>query len=197
MQDTFLFYDDLNLPPPDSSEFSLATEPVARLDAQQTLVRQGDVSNSIYWLDKGLIRAVFMNDNGKEFTKEFFWEGDIILQPRSLLTGEPLPYSMISLEACQYRQISTQRYSELIRTSPEWLHYHQTLLAIHLINKEKKEEFLLLNSPEQRVIRFGQSFPWLIQRVPDYIVASYLGMTAISYSRIKKRLLTERNQTES
>lgn len=183
-----MIYDDLNLPPPPHPKFNLQDQTVLELGAQQALIRQGDISHSIYWLEKGLVRAVFSDDTGKEFTKEFFWEGDIIFQPRSLLTGEPLPYGMLTLESCRYRQLSIEHYLEFVQTDPQWQQYHQRMLTLHLINKERKEEFLLLNSPEKRVIRFNQNFPWLIKRVPDYILASYLGMTAISYSRIKKRL---------
>ena len=179
-----MIYDDLNLPPPPHPEFNLQDQTLLELEAQQALIRQGDISHSIYWLEKGLVRAVFSDDTGKEF----FWEGDIIFQPRSLLTDEPLPYSMLALEACRYRQLSIERYLEFVRTDPQWQQYHQRILTLHLINRERKEEFLLLNSPEKRVIRFNQNFAWLIKRVPDYILASYLGMTPISYSRIKKRL---------
>lgn len=183
-----MFYDDLNLPPPELDTLKITDLPLLQLKAQQSLIRQGEHSHSVYWLERGLIRALFTDHTGKEFTKEFFWEGDIILQPRSVLTGDPLPYSMVALEECFYRQISVQQYLELTKRSQQWLEYHQAILTCHLINKERKEEFLLLNSPEQRVIRFDLAFPWLIKRVPDYIVASYLGMTPISYSRIKKRL---------
>ncbi len=183
-----LFYDDLNIPPPVTDTLLLKEQPVLKLREQQVLVAQGEVSHSVYWLEQGLVRAVFTDENGKEITKEFFWEGDIILQPRSLLTGEPLPYSIVTLEPCHYRMISISEYLQAVERSLDWQQYHQRLLEIHLVNKERKEEFLLLNSPEKRVARFGETFPWLINRIPDYIVASYLGMTAISYSRIKKRL---------
>lgn len=107
---------------------------------------------------------------------------------RSLLTGDPLPYGLVALEPCLYSRMERERYLELIRCEPRWRDYHQRLLEVHLINKERKEEFLLLNTPEKRVAAFRERFPWLLPRVPDYIVASYLGMTPISYSRIKKRL---------
>lgn len=129
-----------------------------------------------------------MDDTGKEFTKEFFWEGDFIFLPKSLLVGEPLPYSLIALEDCQYRQLPVVRYQAFVETDLAWRRYHQAVLMNHLLNKEKKEAFLLLNSPEKRVDCFHKDYPWLIARVPDYIVASYLGITPISYSRIKKRL---------
>jgi len=185
---TCFFYDDLNLMPPENPQFSLSDQPVLELSAQQVLIQQGEYSHSIFWLLEGLIRAVYTNASGKEYTKEFFWDGDVIFQPRSLLTTEPLPYSLVALERCCYQRLSVQQYWALVDTELQWQRYHQRLLTTHLINKERKEEFLLLHSPRQRVELFNQYFPWLIKRVPDYILATYLGITPISYSRIKKRL---------
>jgi CRP-like cAMP-binding protein len=105
-----------------------------------------------------------------------------------VLTNTPLPYSIRSLEPCQYRQLSVSDYLEFVQTHDAWRTYHEQQLALHLVNKEWKEAFLLLNSPEQRVAQFNQIFPNLVARLPDYIIASYLGITPISYCRIKKRL---------
>lgn len=176
-------YDDLDLPPPEDLQL-----PERTLAAQQELIAQGEVSQHIYWLHEGLIRAVFTDLQGRSYTKEFFWQGDVVMLVRSLLTREPLPYSLIALENCRYSQLPLTDYRQRIAQDPAWQQYHQRLLEVHLINKERKEEFLLLNTPEQRVVSFHQLFPWLIVRVPDYVLASYLGMTPISYSRIKKRL---------
>ena len=183
-----MFYDEFNLPPPEHPAFKLSEQPVLKLSAQQALIRQGERPQYLYWLAEGLIRSVYMDDTGKEFTKEFMWEGDVVFLPRGILTEEPLPYSLIALEACQFRQLPIERYRAFVAEDQSWRKYHEKLLAVHLVNKERKEAFLLLNSPEQRAARFHETFPWLVTRVPDYLLASYLGMTPISYSRIKKRL---------
>ena len=158
------------------------------LVAGEELVSQGAVSDHVYWLKKGLLRAVFTNNNGKEFTKEFYWGEDPILLFRSLLTDEPLPYSIVALESSTYCAMRKQQYLSLIAEHDQWRRYHLQQVEAHLLVKERKEEFLLLQRPEQRVESFYRLYPDLIKRLPDYLVASYLGMTPISYSRIKKRL---------
>lgn len=64
------------------------------------------------------------------------------------------------------------------------------LLEIQLMYKENKERFMLLYTPEERYLQFCNSYPNLLERLTDYQIAAYLGITPISLSRIKKRSLT-------
>ena len=141
-----------------------------------------------YLVKTGLLRAVFITDEGKEYSKEFYWEKDIIFGMRALLDNQPLPYSVISVEPCNLIQIPLKDYRELVSTSAAWKDYHIQQVESHLLYKEIKEELLLLNSNEQKVRRVYQLFPDLVKRVPATLIASYLGLTPVSLSRIKKRL---------
>ena len=158
------------------------------LPAHATLFEAGSQPSFLYWLEQGLLRAYFVTPDGKEFTKEFYWEGDAIVGMRSLLSNEPLPYAVVTLEACRFLRLPVARYRQFVDQDAAWHGYHQVLVINHLLIKERKEEFLLLQSPEQRVAAFLDNHHALAKRLPDYLIASYLAMTPISYSRIKKRL---------
>lgn len=156
--------------------------------ADTTLMKAHSNCRYLYLVKTGLLRAVFITDEGKEYSKEFYWEQDVIFGMRSMLDNQPLPYSVISVEPCSLIQIPLKVYRELVSTCAAWKDYHIQQVETHLLYKEIKEELLLLHSNEQKVRRVYQLFPDLIKRVPATLIASYLGLTPVSLSRIKKRL---------
>lgn len=157
------------------------------LKANTSLIETNTRSRYIYLVKNGLLRARFITEEGKEFSKEFYWEGDIIFGMRSLLDNKPLPYSVRSEETCELVQIPVQIYQQLVEDFSSWKNYHIHQLERHLLYKEIKEELLLLHSNEQKVLKVYQLFPALVNRVPATLIASYLGLTPVSLSRIKKR----------
>jgi len=159
-----------------------------KLAADTTLMEAYSSCRYFYLVKTGLLRAVFITDEGKEYSKEFYWEQDVIFGMRAMLDKQPLPYSVISVEACDLIQIPLKHYRELVSSSAAWKDYHIQQVETHLLYKEIKEELLLLNSNEQKVQRVYQLFPELVKRVPATLIASYLGLTPVSLSRIKKRL---------
>ncbi|AQS38659.1 cAMP-binding protein [Shewanella psychrophila] len=159
-----------------------------RLAKGRQLFNCGDKTTHVYWLEQGLLCAYFVTAEGKEFCKEFYWQGDVIYGMRSLLGNEPLPYSVVALEPCNLLRLSIAAYRTLTVQEHQWADYHRQQLEQHLLIKERKEAFLLLKTPEQRVFAFHRDYDFLLHRIKDYQIASYLAMTPISYSRIKKRL---------
>lgn len=166
-----------------SSEFS-----PFQLEIGEQLFCSGDKPEYVYWLEHGLLRAFFVTPEGKDFTKEFYWQGDVIYGMACLLNNEPLPHGVIALEPCQLLRLPIVAYRQLVDSDKNWASYHRQQMEQHILIKERKEAFLLLQTPEQRVITFHRDFSFLIPRISDYLIASYLAMTPISYCRIKKRL---------
>lgn len=146
------------------------------------------ICSDLFVVKTGLLRAVFTTQQGKEFSKEFYWENDIIFGMRSLIEFSPLPYSVISEEQCDLFKIPKEAYLALVSKYPSWKDYHIRQLEQHLLHKEFKEELLLLHSNEQKVQRVYEIYPQFVKRIPATLVASYLGLTPVSLSRIKKRL---------
>lgn len=158
------------------------------VSAQHELMSVNQIPKDFYVIKQGLVRAIFLTYEGKEYSKEFFWENDIVFAMRRLITGQPLPYRVVTVESCQLYQIPLAAYKNLVSSHSEWKDYHIKQVEAHLLFKEIKEELLLLNSNEQKVERVYELFPNFVQRVPATLLASYLGLTPVSLSRIKKRL---------
>ena len=174
--------------PTENFECLLSAASSIRIPANFSLMKTNSTCRHFYLVNKGLLRAVFITDDGKEFSKEFYWEQDIIFGMRALLDNQPLPYSVISAEPSELIKLPLTIYKDLVTTSIAWKDYHIRQVETHLLYKEIKEQLLLLNSNEQKVLKVYQLFPELVKRVPATLIATYLALTPVSLSRIKKRL---------
>lgn len=151
----------------------------------QYFVKEGEVAGKIGFLETGVVRAYFLNEGGKEYNKQFFTGPSIIGAYSSLLTGNR---NLIAQQALTDCVVYTCSYNELVRLYDE----HQDLERLarkiaeyYFMEKEKKElEIILLNAKERYFI-FKKDFPNLEQLIPQYHIASYLGISAIQLSRIR------------
>jgi len=146
---------------------------------------QGDKVEHIYFLIEGLCHACYLTVEGKKFTKEFYWARDCIINFESVIQKEPSTYLVETLAPSQFVRLPLTQIQQL----REQRHpFYLWLVENQLLHKENKERFMLLHSPEARYKLFIERFSDLERRLSDYQVASYIGVTPISLSRIKKRL---------
>ncbi|WP_408687443.1 Crp/Fnr family transcriptional regulator [Vibrio sp. TBV020] len=154
------------------------------LPTRHILLHQGEIASEIHFLTEGICHSAYLTDKGKEFSKEFYWENDWIIGFESLIKQQPSPYLLESLTPCSILSLP-------IETLRQWRKEKHSiylkLLETQLMYKENKERFMLLYSPEERYELFCQHYPELLERLNDYQVAAYLGITPISLSRIKNR----------
>ena len=156
--------------------------------ANQLLIPAGKKPDYLYLVVAGLLRAVYETEQGNVCSKEFYWENDIIFSMRSIIRDEPLPYSIYSVEDCRLIKIPLKSYLKLVKKHPDWKDYHIAQLNFYLHAKEVKEEMLLVNNSQEKVLKAYELFPDFVKRVPATLLASYLNLTPVSLSRIKKRL---------
>ncbi|AXN32258.1 Crp/Fnr family transcriptional regulator [Vibrio coralliilyticus] len=163
----------------------LDSSQLIELPTRHILLHQGQLADEIFFLIEGICHSAYLTDKGKEFSKEFYWEHDWIIGFESLIKQQPSPYLLESLTSCvlfslpveTLRQWRSQKHSVYLK-----------LLETQLMYKENKERFMLLYTPEERYELFCQHYPHLPERLTDYQIAAYLGITPISLSRIKKRM---------
>lgn len=166
-------------------EFDLA-QPLSRkitAVAGTFLVNQGEPLTEFFYLHSGLMRAVYVSADGSERIKEFYFAGEFCLLFLSWLLNEPARYSLQAISTCVYSPMPVSYLD-----TPAGATLAQALMRQQLIYKERKEELLLLNSPEQRYQYIVQHFPQWQALLTQRDIASYLGITSVSLSRIKARL---------
>ena len=150
------------------------------------LLSEGEYARDCYFVIKGCVRSFHLID-GEERTTEFYTENQTI-NPVSYLTKKPSTYYLSCLEDCVIALGNEQRNKQLLTRVPKLesmvINLSGTLLAE---NQNSLDDFKNL-SPEMRYKKLVESRPELFQRAPLYHIASYLGITPVSLSRMRKRI---------
>ena len=156
------------------------------IPAKTTLLNEGEISKTMFFIDKGCLRT-WVNNDGKEITTQFFFEGDSVSSIESFRTNQPSLYSIESLEPCILQTISQNDFQNIIENSPELKKKMEDHLFKRLFQSQQYLYSLLKNNPKQRYEELIDQHPHIIQRVPQHYIASYLGITSVSLSRIRNR----------
>lgn len=154
--------------------------------AKTTLLEEGQVARKMFFIEKGCLRT-WINNNGKEITTQFFFEGDSVSSIESFRTNQPSLYSIESLEPCILYTISQKDFKDAIENSPELRSVFEERLFKRLFQAQKLFYSHLKNNPQQRYEELIERHPHIVQRVPQHYIASYLGITSVSLSRIRNR----------
>lgn len=155
---------------------------------EEYLLRAGEVSEYFYFVLQGVLRQFYTKEDGKEFNKSFSVEDEPCGSFRSALTRMPSRFAIQALEPCQLLQYRFADMYALCNADPEWAHFARKAAEYQtLINEEREAEFLLDPAPT-RYQHFRQQHPGLEDRIPQYQIASYLGITNVALSRIRKKL---------
>ncbi len=156
-----------------------------QLPARHILVNQEEVADSLYFVLDGICHACYLTEQGKQFSKEFYWEQDWIIGFEGLIRKQASPYLVETLTPTNLLCLPiASLYQWRDQSHPLYI----KLLETQLMYKENKERFMLLHTPEERNEIFCRNYPHLRERLSDYQIAAYLGITHISLSRIKSRI---------
>ncbi len=151
------------------------------------LLKEGQFSKTSYYLIKGCLRSYYLI-NGEEKVTAFFTEKESF-SPSCVTTNRPSEHYLACVEDCLI-SIGTPESEKLMLEKFPRFEKICRINAEELLVKQKTEfDNFKIASPEERYINFTISRPDLLQRVPQYQIASYLGLTPQSLSRIRKRLL--------
>ncbi|WP_449387211.1 Crp/Fnr family transcriptional regulator [Chryseobacterium lineare] len=154
--------------------------------AKTILLQEGQISRTMFFIEKGCLRT-WVNNDGKEITTQFFFEGDKVSSIESFRTNQASLYSIESLEPCILQTISQQDFQNALENLPEIKEEMQEHLFRRLLQSQKIFYSYLKNTPQQRYQELIEEYPHIIQRIPQHYIASYLGITSVSLSRIRNR----------
>ncbi|MBO0358021.1 Crp/Fnr family transcriptional regulator [Hymenobacter sp. BT186] len=165
---------------------------VRHLARRELFVTQGQPSSTIALLVAGACRLFYTRPDGEEKTTYFFFENHLMASYQSCLTGQP---SAFGIEALAPTEVLVFPYALLAALYDEWPVYERfgrLLAEYHLLGTDARLAELLLLSPEQRYRALLSSHKTkILERVPQHYIASYLGVTPVSLSRIRARLLED------
>ncbi|QEM14477.1 Crp/Fnr family transcriptional regulator [Mucilaginibacter rubeus] len=160
---------------------------VKRLRKRQYLLQEGDVWKFNAFVTKGCVRTYTLDDKGNEhiinFAVENWWTGD----RESLASGEPSIFNIDALEDSELILIPKKNFDQLCELIPAFNDLINSVLQKSFIVAQNRIHTFISLSAEEKYLKFLEKFPHLPMRVPQGMIASYLGITPETLSRIRNQ----------
>jgi CRP-like cAMP-binding protein len=151
-------------------------------------IRQGDVSNRLGFVIRGAFRSFVINETGNDITKYFYVEGSMLFSYAAYIQKKESSASIQALEDSEIRVASMSDLEEALNNDYQlMLLFKSKLDEVLMMKDQRASSFTMLNSTD-RYRQFLVDYPGLEDRVRQYHLASYLGITPVSLSRIRKKL---------
>lgn len=157
------------------------------LNRREVLLREGQICRSYYFVEKGCLRMYFLNNKGMEKTTQFALEHWWLSDYFSLLDQKPSEYTIETIEQSEILAISAQSFEDLLKEVPVLELYFRKVMQKAVAASQLRIKLLYELSKEELFLLFNAQFPEFVQRVPQYMLASYLGLTPEYLSEIRKK----------
>lgn len=178
--------------PVDGLEVCSSFYEVEEVKKNEILLREGEVSDTTFFVEKGLLRMYSIDKAGKEHVIQFAPENWIISDTTSQLLNEKSRFYIEAIEDSTIIVTKDGFFDNLAKVYPHVAEKNQRLMFNHIKNLQNRVNSLISTSAEERYLDFLKKYPNLMLRVPQWMVASYLGITPESLSRVRKELANKK-----
>lgn len=161
---------------------------VKKVQKNQFLLQYGEICRYIYFVEKGLLKMYSIDKNGKEHIIQFAPESWLTSDRSSLYFNEKSIYYIEAVEDSEVLLLHPDFINKLVGEFPNSLEKSDILLQKHIKSLQDRINSLLGETAEERYMKFIKMYPDLLLRVPQWMIASYLGITPESLSRVRKEL---------
>jgi len=157
------------------------------IDKKEKLVREGHSTDKAFFIQKGLLFSYKTLDSGEiqvvRLAKENFWIGDL----NSFITGSKALFTIEALEPSELWSLTRTSWEYAMKTSPAFETYFRILIQTAYTNLLVQLSDIYSQDAKAKYNRLREQYPDLLQRVPQYLIASYLGILPSSLSRIRNQ----------
>jgi len=160
--------------------------------ASEIYIPEGKIFKKIFYIKKGLLRIFFVTESGEEKTFFFRWEGQIAAIPECIFDNQPTRQTWQALEDCELMEIDFDIVEKLSENNISLIKIRLGFAEKMFLEALKRVESFVLDKPEERYQKLIIKNPEIIKRVADKHIASFIGVTPVSLSRIRKRLASQK-----
>ncbi len=157
----------------------------------QFIGQQGDVCKYQCFIISGCTKTFYIDDNGQEhivmFAIEDWWTSDM----GSFISQTPADFNVQCLENTELIQFSFDKNEELLSEIPKLERFFRKIIERAFVASQKRIVRNFSLTAKEQYIQFKQLYPSIEQRVPQYMIASYLGITKEFLSKIKSQIILE------
>lgn len=164
-----------------------------KLKRRQFFVQEGDPCRYLGFVTRGCMRSYFTNDNGQEYIIQFAIEGWWLNDNESFLFNTPSQFNVEALEDTELQQTDRAALEALYRNIPQLERFFRILYQRSFITLQKRVIAAMSQTAEQRYLDFAARYPEIVNRVPQYQLAAYLGMTAEFLSKIRHGIAVKKS----
>jgi CRP-like cAMP-binding protein len=154
----------------------------------EMILKQGKICKNLYFIEKGLTRGYRIDDDGKDITNWFAPEGTLATSTYSFISQKPSFENIVALEDCSMRMISRKSLYDLYEKFPAMNEMGRELVEIYYLELEERVNLLQFQTAKQRYENFVKNESYLLQRTSLGYIASYLGITQETLSRIRNHI---------
>ncbi len=176
-----------NLPELEIARFSELAK-VKKIEKGSYFIREGYVGSKLGFVKKGLFRSLYLTEKGSECTFAFSSENDFLYECRAMRTFEVAQYSVQAIEQSIILEVDYKLWSEPFKDTAWWNKMLLDWTTAESSDKSAREISMMSLSNHERYQEFLLNHPHLENRLTQRIIASYLGITPVSLSRIRKEM---------
>lgn len=159
-----------------------------KLQKKEFLLHEGQVSTSLSFVTRGLLKSYNIDEKGVEHVNLFAWEGWWTSDLSSFFKQEKSVINIDAIEESEVLMITLANFEKMTLELPIMDRYFRILFQNSLYTKEQRLLSAVTYSAEEKYVNLLTSNPQLLQRVPQNLIASYLGITPETLSRIKRNI---------
>lgn len=159
-----------------------------KIRKRQYFLQEGDVSKYQAFVSTGLLRSYTVDEKANEHILQFASEGWWMADLSSYLHNEPSHMNMDAVEDCELLMLAKNAWEEAMKKIPALEHYFRIIIQNHLVATQKRLLQSLTQSAEEKYNGFLITYPDCVQRLPQHMIASYLGVTRETLSRVRKQM---------
>jgi CRP/FNR family transcriptional regulator, anaerobic regulatory protein len=158
-----------------------------QLKKKEFLLQENKVCKYLYFVENGCLRMYFINKKGVEQITQFALDGWWISDYQSFMNYSPSDYYIQTIEESRIISIDNQNLDKLLSELPKLERYFRIIMQKAFAGAQLRSKLLYELSKEEFYIHFSTSFPEFMLRVPQYMIASYLGLTPEYLSELRKK----------